>query len=854
MSILKSLFDLNKKKIQKLYPLVREINQQWENVKDWKNEDFANQTSKFQDDLFKIKDLAQKEKYLESILPLTFAMVKEATKRTQDKILHDEQLLAGIVLNSKAIAEQKTGEGKTNTAVLALYLNSLTKLGCHLVTPNDYLSRHGAGWMGSIYNLLGVSVSVIIHEASYIYDPSFENEKFLDEYAKNLKPVSRKEAYACNITYGTNNEFGFDYLRDNMANTLLGIVQTNPQGDEGYHNFAVVDEVDSLLIDEARTPLIISAPAEDLASRYKEFSQIANKLVIKTDCEIDEKFKTATLTDLGIRKVERFLGVDNLYEKDFESIHLIENAIRANHLYLKDRDYVVREGEIIIVDEFTGRLMPGRRWSEGLHQAIEAKESVSIQKESRTLATISFQNYFRMYHKLAGMTGTAETEAEEFYKIYGLDVVVVPTNLPIKREDYPDFVYKTKTAKYHAVVAEIEEATNRGQPVLVGTTSIENNELLSRLLSHKGIKHEVLNAKQHEKEAQIISQAGRIGAVTLATNMAGRGVDIKLGGDPTTTEEKQQVETLGGLFVIGTERHEARRIDNQLRGRAGRQGESGASRFFVSLQDDLMRIFGGAQIEGLMTRFKMDENTPLESGIVSKAIENSQKKVEGFNFDARKRVVEYDDVMNVQRSAIYKIRKKVLLLEKSLTSPTTTLEEFANWYTNKITPYYAEFTTIWSKYQKQFGPMWLEVVKQETLRVIDFLWMEHLDGMDDLREGIGLRGYAQIDPIVAYKKEGREMFEKLLANIWGTLGERFSKINITSEVSPSPQSTQSPLSSQSLVYQHASPELGVADEAREIAQAQSQKPKDEEGQKIGRNDLCPCGSGKKYKRCHGKQK
>ncbi|PIS23386.1 preprotein translocase subunit SecA [candidate division WWE3 bacterium CG08_land_8_20_14_0_20_40_13] len=881
MNKLFSFLDLNKRKIDKLKPLVLEINKNWEQVANWDDKDFPVQTEKFKEDLKNIPEIEKKEEYLNSILPLAFAMVKEATKRVQKIELHDEQLIAGIVLTRNAIAEQKTGEGKTNTAVLPLYLNSLTEFGCHLVTPNDYLSRHGAGWMGPIYHFLCVSVSVIIHEESYLFDPTFNNEKFLDKYAKHLKLIQRKEAYACNITYGTNNEFGFDYLRDNMAQSLSEIVQTNPLGNEGSHNFAVVDEVDSLLVDEARTPLIISAPAEDLASRYKDFSAIAGKLVDKTDYEIDEKFKTAALTDLGIRKVEKILGVENLYEKDFESIHLIENAVRAKNLYLRDRDYVVKEGEIVIVDEFTGRLMPGRRWSEGLHQAIEAKEGVQIQKESRTLATISFQNYFRMYRKLAGMTGTAETEAEEFFKIYNLDVFVIPTNLPVTRKDLPDLVYKTKTGKYQAVLNEIETAHNKGQPILVGSASIENNELLSKLLTRKGIKHEILNAKQHEREAMIISQAGRRGAVTLATNMAGRGVDIKLGGDPTTPNEKNEAIKLGGLYVMGTERHEARRIDNQLRGRSGRQGEPGTSRFFVSLQDELMRIFGGAQIEGLMNRFGMDENTPLESGIVSKAIENAQKKVEGFNFDARKRVVEYDDVMNVHRRSIYGIRRSVLNLDLNIRSdskvkdgnedrslkvekenPLSTFKhlnpssnfhhlpyDFKEWYIGRISPYFDKFSSIWDKYYKRFGPMWLEIVKQETLRVIDYLWMEHLDTMDDLREGIGLRGYAQIDPIIAYKKEGKKAFEKLMMNIWATLGNRFSKINIEAENPQSPQQSQDP---QNLVYKHNSPELGVTDEAREIAQAQSKKPKDDSGNKIGRNDLCPCGSGKKYKRCHGK--
>ena len=854
MKILPNLFDPNERKIKKLRLEIKGINLEWEKIRNWNNKDFAKKTRFFKNEILKIDSLEKKESYLNKILPIAFAMVKEATLRTQEILLHDEQLIAGIVLHRMGIAEQKTGEGKTNTAVLSLYLNSLTGLGCHLVTPNDYLSKHGAGWMGEIYNFLGVSTSVIVHDNSYVFDSRYNSEKFLDKYSKNLKNTTRKEAYQADITYGTNNEFGFDYLRDNMARSLDQVVQSNPNKDEGFHNFTIVDEVDSLLIDEARTPLIISAPAEDLARSYSDFSRIATQLVKGTDYEIDEKFRSASLTDLGVKKVERFLGLDNLYEKDFESIHHIENAVRAKEIYVKDKDYVVKEGEVVIVDEFTGRLMLGRRWSEGLHQAIEAKEGVAVQKESRTLATISFQNYFRMYRKLAGMTGTAQTEAEEFFKIYGVEVVVVPTHKSVIRQDRSDAVYKTVAAKYRAITNEIEDANKKGQPVLIGTTSIGKNELLSKILTRKGIKHNILNAKQHEKEAQIIAQAGKKNAVTIATNMAGRGVDIKLGGDPGTVEEKEDVISVGGLYVIGSERHESRRIDNQLRGRSGRQGEPGKSKFFVSLQDDLMRIFGGAQIESLMTRFKMDENTPLEAGIVSKAIENAQKKVEGFNFDSRKRVVEYDDVMNVQRKAVYAVRKRALMLEEIIKSGhvsrfTSDLSEFKNWYIDKITPYYKIFPKDWERYFKDLGYMWLEVVKQETLRVIDFLWMEHLDAMDDLREGIGLRGYAQIDPIIAYKKEGREYFEKLISNIWGTLGDRFSKLKI--EQKPT-NIFQESGKNYRMTYKHDSPELGVTDEAKSFEPVKSTIPKTAEGNKVGRNDPCPCGSGKKYKKCHGK--
>jgi preprotein translocase subunit SecA len=642
--------------------------------------------------------------------------------------------------------------------------------------------------------------------------------------------VSRREAYQADVTYGTNNEFGFDYLRDNMAVELGQMVQRG-------HHYAIVDEVDSILIDEARTPLIISAPAEEAVEKYYEFARLASQLVEKTDYLVDEKDRTVNLTEIGVRKVERMLGVTNLYEKDFETLHHVEASLKARTLFERDKDYVVKDNEVIIVDEFTGRLMPGRRYSEGLHQAIEAKEGVPIQKESKTLATISFQNYFRMYDKLAGMTGTAATEAEEFAEIYDLDVVVIPTNEPLIRKDYGDVVYKTQRAKYQAIVAEIEESHRRGQPVLVGTTSIDVNELVGDLLKRKKIPHEILNAKNHAREAQIIAQAGRVGAVTVATNMAGRGVDIKLGGDPQNKDEYEKVKSLGGLHVIGTERHESRRIDNQLRGRAGRQGDPGSSRFFVSLQDDLMRIFGGDQVANLMTRLGVEENVPIEAGLVSKSIENSQKKVEGHNFDIRKRLVEFDDVMNKQREIVYGMRYRMLEAGGSKR------DDFRDWFLEQVRRHAEKAAEIWDRRSKELGEeTWLNIVRRISLQTIDVLWMDHIDTLDDLRSGIGLRGYGARDPLVEYQREARTLFERLMAEIWGSIAERVFKL----EIKAAPASAlRKP---RRLIYQKPELEVGVKQEAAEIQAAR--KPLVRSGEKIGRNDPCPCGSGKKYKKCH----
>ncbi len=637
LNIFTKLIDANEQELKRLSKIVNQVNELEPQIKKLSDEKLKNKA----DDLRK---RYAKGENLNQLLPEAFALVREASSRTNGERHFDVQLMSAVALHLGKISEQKTGEGKTLSASPALFLNSLAGKGTHLVTVNDYLARRDCGWIGPIYHMLGTSCAVIIHEQAFIYDPKFNDKEASDIRLKHLRPVTRKAAYEADITYGTNNEFGFDYLRDNMAMSLANQTQRG-------HFYAIVDEVDSILIDEARTPLIISSAGDEATDKYAKFSILINRLSVDTDFVIDEKAKTAHLTDPGVIKLEKMLGVDNLYEKDFSTLHHLEEALKAKTLFQKDRDYVVKDGEVIIVDEFTGRLMPGRRYSEGLHQAIEAKEGVSVQQESKTWATISFQNYFRMYQKLAGMTGTAATEAEEFHKIYKLDVVIIPTNKPTARIDYPDSIYKTQAAKYIAVAEEIERIHVTGQPILVGTTSIEKNEFLSELLKKQKVSHSLLNAKNHEREAEIITDAGQKGAVTVATNLAGRGVDIKLG---------KGVDGLGGLYVLGTERHESRRIDNQLRGRSGRQGDSGTTKFFVSLEDDLMRIFGGDQVAKVMNFLKIPENMPVEHGLVSKAIESAQKKVEGHNFDIRKHTVEYDDVMNQQRQIIYGVRNQIL--------------------------------------------------------------------------------------------------------------------------------------------------------------------------------------------------
>ncbi|HOE74726.1 MAG TPA: preprotein translocase subunit SecA, partial [bacterium] len=712
-------------------------------------------------------------KSLGDILPFAFANAREGARRIIGQRAFDTQLIGGIVLHEGKIAEMKTGEGKTLTAIFPLYLNALVGKGAHLVTVNDYLAKRDAEWMGKVYHALGLSVSVIQNQGvSYVFDPDYtpEEKSDIDDsnpaliQMANLRPCSRKEAYACDITYGTNNEFGFDYLRDNMARSPEGMVQREL-------HFAIVDEVDSILIDEARTPLIISAPARQSASLYMEYATIARRLKPEADLTIDEKDRAVNVTDEGISKVERLTGIKDFYSTtNVHLVHHLEEALKAQFLFTRDKDYVVKNGEVIIVDEFTGRMMPGRRYSEGLHQAIEAKEGVEVQKESETLATISFQNLFRLYDKLSGMTGTAETEAEEFYKIYKLDVVVVPTNKPMVRKDKQDLIYKTVDGKYNAIAEKIEEVHKRGQPVLVGTVSIEKSEKLSKLLRQRGIKHEVLNAKHHEREAAIIAQAGRPGAVTVATNMAGRGVDIVLGGSPLNKNKRDEVMEAGGLFVLGTERHESRRIDNQLRGRSGRQGDPGESRFYISLEDDLMRIFGGERLKNMMERLGLPDDQPIENKMISRAIESAQRRVEGHNFDIRKHLVEYDDVMNKHREVIYSCRRKILCLNY----------EKDDWLHEKILDILSdEEKGDYKKKIKQHPPEVIRQIERAVwLQVIDRNWINHLNSIEHLRTSIGLRGYGQVDPLVVYKQEAFQMFERLLGDIDNEIAETMLRLEI----------------------------------------------------------------------------
>ncbi|MBS3904643.1 MAG: preprotein translocase subunit SecA [Simkania sp.] len=759
----------------------------------------------------------EKGESLDSILPEAFALVREASKRTLGIRLYDVQMLGGIALHSGKISEMKTGEGKTNVATLPLYLNALTGLGVHLVTVNDYLARRDAVLMGQVYNLLGLSVGVINSQnVSYFYDPTHvEEDKERDTVGEFkiiydfLKPCSRREAYHADITYGTNHEFGFDYLRDNLASRLEDLVQRE-------HNFAIVDEVDSILIDEARTPLIISSPGNESEDFYVKFDQIAKQLKKEEDYKVDEKLKAVSLTDDGISKAENLLGIENIYtEKGIKYVHHLETAVKAQAIYERDRDYVVKEGEVIIVDPFTGRMQPGRRWSEGIHQAIEAKEGVKIEKETRSAGSITYQNYFRFYKKLAGMTGTAETSAEEFTKVYGLEVVVVPTHRPIARKDLNDLIYQTEKGKLQAIAKKIKEINQKGQPVLIGTISIEKNELLSVYLKQEGVQHTILNAKNHEKEGEIIAQAGKRGSVTIATNMAGRGIDIKLGGNPQTPEEYEFVKSVGGLFVLGTERHEARRIDNQLRGRSGRQGDPGETQFFVSLEDDLMRIFGAERIKTMMGRFGIPEDQPIENRFISSTLEGAQKKIEGFHFDSRKHTLEYDDVMNHQRNIVYSRRRKMLNsetqeIEKLLESITLGNDE-----AEKI---------VNEKRQKLGDEAFFETVRRVILYTNDILWMEHLEAMDYLRSSVNLRAYGQREPLVEYKKEGLKMFKEM---------EEVFKEQVVSMIANINTDT-----------------IKVVDEAPTVKQTlvtnQEEVPEfkstTDEKNDVGRNDPCPCGA------------
>ena len=903
LNIFSRILDLNAREVDRIKKIVVKINSFEPMAKKLKDNDFAEKTEQF-------KKRLEKGETLNDLLPEAYAVVREASYRLLGMRHYDVQLMAAVALFEGKVAEQKTGEGKTLSAVPALYLHALTGRGAHLVTVNDYLARRDAGWNAPVFHLLGMSIGSIIQETkSFVYDPEFTDTSHGDERLAHLKPAERKLAYQSDILYGTNNEFGFDYLRDNMVSSLAEMVQRG-------HYFAIVDEVDSILIDEARTPLIISAPDTEPTQKYYKFASMVDKLNPDTDYTIDEKSKSASLTETGITRVEKILGVDNLYEKDFESIHHIENALRAKTLYLRDKDYVVKDNQVTIVDEFTGRLMVGRRWSDGLHQAVEAKEGVTIQQESKTLATISFQNYFRMYEHLSGMTGTAATEAEEFRKIYKLEVVAVPTNQPMIRKDLSDQIYKTLRGKYGAIVEEIGECYKKGQPVLVGTTSIEKNEIISEYLKHKKIPHNVLNAKNHEREAEIIAEAGKPGAVTVATNMAGRGVDIVLGGAQPdrktgvsneqftkTKEYKKWEEThekvvkAGGLHVIGTERHEARRVDNQLRGRAGRQGDPGSSRFYLSMEDDLMRIFGGEQISGIMNRLNLPEDQPIENPLIGRAIEQAQVKVEGFHFDIRKRLVEFDDVANQQRDIIYKLRRRILdssdvkseiqeklkhQLEKTVLLGTDVEDnkidseklavglaeiipfddaslkriggQIANLKSQDEIQNFLEtvLNDVYEKREKDLGPgVMREVEKYAYLGSIDHLWMDHIDHIDDLRESVSLRGYAQRDPLVEFKNEAYNLFETLVDKVDEELSHRIFRIGVAM---PQPEIPLN-LARENIDRSDQTGLSGNAD-----ATAKSGEPafaKTVAGQKkMGRNDPCWCGktdtNGKpvKWKHCH----
>ena len=876
MSGLTRFFDSNEGELRRLRKVVEKINALEDKAKALSEDALCARTAEFRE------RLAGGEK-LDDVLPEAFAAVREAARRTLGQRHFDEQLMGAMALHKGHIAEMKTGEGKTLVASAALYLNALSGKGAHLVTTNDYLAKTGAGWMAPIYHLLGMTVAYIAHEKSAIYDPSVVLEA-VDERHRHWRDVTRREAYLADITYGQNSEFGFDYLRDNMVDDLARMVQRDL-------NFAIVDEADSILIDEARTPLIISSPAEDVSEQYYRFATIAKKLRPEIDYILEEKHHSASLTEEGIGKIEKTLGVKNMYEGDITSVHFMENALKAQALYHRDKEYVVKDNEVIIVDEFTGRLMPGRRWSDGLHQAVEAKEGVKIQRETRTFATITIQNYFRMYKKLAGMTGTAATEAEELFKVYKLEVTQIPTHRPMIRKDDPDLVYATEQGKWNALIEDVKERNKQGQPVLIGTTSVDKSQKLSDELRRHGIKHEVLNAKNHEREALIIAEAGQKGGVTLSTNMAGRGVDILLG--PGVVE-------LGGLHVIGTERHEARRIDNQLRGRAGRQGDPGSTRFFNSLEDELIRIFASERVASLLGSMGMNDEAPIESRMVTGAITQAQIKVETRNFDMRKRALEFDDVLNNQRNEIYKDRRKILekgdvretvleflhdeaasMLEAEATSPDPEdweldklaltlgallgrqivassfgepkdLEQLRESVERLVDEAYeakeAELGNI--DVDGESTPVMRAVERWVMLQTIDTHWVEHLTAMEELREGIYLRGYGQQDPLVAYKREAHDYFEQMQARVAAGVAQTVLRVSVrTAEQAEKSEQQQGQAPPQTSTSGSGPTTTGRSDMRTNRDEG---GPTTSTGKKLGRNDPCWCGSGKKFKKCHGK--
>ena len=876
----------NEREIKRLRPDVDEINRLEAETSALSDDELRSKIAEWKANISAIEDRERRDDAMLEILPQVFAVVREGSKRTIGQRHFDVQLIGGMILHQGRIAEMKTGEGKTLVATLPAVLNALAGRGVHIVTVNDYLARRDSEWMGRIYKFLGLTVGVVVH---------------------GVTDQERKLAYRADITYGQNNEFGFDYLRDNMKFNIEDYVQRE-------HNFAIVDEVDSILIDEARTPLIISGASEESTDTYYVVDRVIPRLKPEEHYTIDEKMRTVALTEDGVTRVERLLGVDNLYDpRNILLLHHANQGLRAHTLFKRDVDYVVKEGEVIIVDEFTGRLMPGRRWSDGLHQAVEAKENVKIESENQTLATITFQNYFRMYKKLSGMTGTADTEAVEFKEIYHLDVVVIPTNQPMIRIDNHDVVYKTEGEKFDAVIEEIRDCHERGQPVLVGTVSIEKSERVADKLKNTSVKHYVLNAKNHEREAEIVAQAGRFGAVTISTNMAGRGTDIVLGGNPEfmaaaevgtkdpldpnfqaalakyveqCKAEREKVLEAGGLHILGTERHESRRIDNQLRGRSGRQGDPGSSRFYMSLEDDLLRIFGADRLKGLMGRIGMEDNEPIEHRWISRAIENAQKKVESHNFDIRKHLLEYDDVMNKQREVVYHRRRELLsgasLKDDVLDMCDALIEEIAAAHANsEVDPAQWDWKLIDDAFFKQFKfrpgfnaqtevagkpvqsaddlteiaservhqlydqreaeftePVMRQIEKIVMLQTLDSLWKDHLLAMDHLKEGIGLRGYAQVNPLVEYQKEGFTMFEALMAVMQQDVVEKVYSVQVQRQ-----QDVEQ--------IQQPKPQRVVMSHGGE-SETPAATPAKRDAEKVGRNDPCPCGSGKKYKRCHGK--
>ena len=879
-SITKMFGSSDEKVIKKMQPDVDEVNELEPEFQRLSDDELRAVTVEFKRRITEGEDL-------DDLLPEAFAATREAAMRALGQRHYDVQLMGGMVLHEGKIAEMRTGEGKTLVSTLAAYLNSLAGEGVHLVTVNDYLARRDAHWMGEVFERLGVSVATLQHDSAEFYDLSHDSG---ERGFEHMRPCTRADAYAAGITYGTNNEFGFDYLRDNMSSAVEGRVQ-RPLA------YAIVDEVDNILIDEARTPLIISGPADMSAREYQRFSRVVPSLDMDVDYTIDEKHKSVALTNDGITKLEQLLNITNLYgQENFGVVHQLENALKAQTLFIRDKEYVVQEGQVIIVDEFTGRMMEGRRFSDGLHQALEAKESVKIQAESITYATITLQNYFRLYKKLSGMTGTAETEAEEFFKIYKQEVVVVPTNQPMVRDDQSDLVYRDQKAKYNAVVEEIEERHKQGQPVLVGTTDIDLSEMLSEMLKRRGVPHDVLNAKQHDREASIVAQAGKPGAVTVATNMAGRGTDIVLGGNPDVGDqspeewqrEHDQVVASGGLRIIGTERHDARRIDNQLRGRAGRQGDPGSSRFYVALDDELMRRFGGDRIRAVMDWAGIDESVAIENKMINKSIENAQVKVEAHHFDMRKHLVEYDDVVNTHRDVIYAERDKILAgadlranIEEMVDSELSAIgEEYLsdrnsdNWDVDAfvteigtVVPLPEDLTDwdqlealgidgvrdrlaahsrqVYDQIEHELTPEAMrEAERWLMLRSVDANWVQHLTSMENLRQGIGLHAFGQRDPLVMYKKEGHEQFQGLQAKIEHDIVHTL----FNARISVAPKGGQRANGRNGQAGRPGAPK-------KETVMAKVMDPRRREavpaGQKIGRNQQCPCGSGKKYKRCHG---